>query len=136
MFIVWSYVHNSVFIISIRCNNKSLNEMGLATFIEKQMYHFLCFQYIMTCLSYPTDKYLFKVNSRNTIFMCYLWSTSTIKSLELYHALFILNFEHILFFLLLTLNLYLPAGHRMKHAKQLKCTLHNNAVSLKHVHVI
>ena len=46
-------------------------------------------------------------------------------------------FEYIqqinLIFLLLTLNMYLPLGHRIKSTKQLKCTLDSMAVSLKHV---
>ena len=41
----------------------------------------------------------------------------------------------ILFFLLLTLNMYLSVGHMRKSTKQLKCTFKNRAVSLKHVHV-
>ena len=68
-----------------------------------------------------------------------LWSTSTIKTPELCHTVFIFNFEHIqqiyLIFLLLTLNMYLSVGHRMKLPKQLKCVLNNEAVYLKHVHV-
>ena len=100
--------------ISIRCNDKSLNEIGFATFITKQIYCFLWFQNIMSCLSHPTDKYLFQVKSRNTILICWLWSKSTIKTLELCYAVFIFNFEHIqqinLNFLLLTLNMYLSVG--------------------------
>ena len=38
-----------------------------------------------------------------------------------------------LFFLFLTLNMYLSVGHGVKSTKQLKCTLNNRAVSLKHV---
>ena len=34
-----------------------------------------------------------------------------------------------------TLNMYLSVGHGIKSIKQLKCTLNNMAVSLKHVHV-
>ena len=49
-------------------------------------------------------------------------------------------FEHIqqinLIFLLLTLNMYLSVGYRIKSTKQHKCTINNRAVSLKHVHVI
>ena len=40
-----------------------------------------------------------------------------------------------LFFLLLTLNMYLSVGHVIKSTKQLKYTLNNIAVSLTHVHV-
>ena len=36
---------------------------------------------------------------------------------------------------LLTLNMYLSVGHKIKFTKQLKCTLNNRAVSLKHVHM-
>ena len=60
------------------------------------------------------------------------------KTPERCHAVFTLNFEHInqqinQFFLLLTLNMYLSVGHRIKSTKQLKCTLNNGVVSLKHV---
>ena len=51
---------------------------------------------------------------------------------------FIFKLEHThinLIFLLLTLNMYLSVGHRRKSTKQLKCTLKNRAVSLKHVPV-
>ena len=67
--------------------------IGIATFIAKKIYRFLCFQNIMTSLSHPTD--LFKVKSRNTILICGLWSKSTIKTPELCNAVFIFNFEHI-----------------------------------------
>ena len=64
-------------------------------------------------------------------------SNSTIKTSELCHAVFIFNFENIqqinLIFLLLTLNMYFPVGHKIKSTKQFKCTLNNGAVSLKHV---
>ena len=88
-------------------NGKSLNEMRL--FIKKKTYSFLCFQNIVTCLSHPTAKYLFKVKNSNTILIWWLWSKSTIKTPELFHDVFIFNFEHIqqinpIFFLLLTLN--------------------------------
>ena len=53
------------------------------------------------------------------------------KNPERCHAVCIFNFEH---FLLLTLNMYLPVWHRIKSTKQLKCTLNNMVVSLKHVH--
>ena len=50
-----------------------------------------------------------------------------------------INFERIqqinLIFSFLTLNMYLPVGHRIKLAKQFQCTLNNRAVSLKHIHV-
>ena len=50
-----------------------------------------------------------------------------------------INFERIqqinLIFSFLTLNMYLPVRHRIKLAKQFKCTLNNRAVSLKHIHV-
>ena len=64
MLLMWSQF------ISTRCNDELLNEIGLATFIMKQIYRFMCFQNIMTCLSRPTDKYLFKVKSRNIILIC------------------------------------------------------------------
>ena len=52
-------------------------------------------------------------------------STSSIKALELCHAVF--NFEHIqqnnLFLLFITLSMHLSAGLKIKSEKQLKCTL-------------
>ena len=60
------------------------------------------------------------------------------KKKERSHAAFIFKFEpmHInLFFLLLTLNMHLSVGYRIKSTKQLKCTLKNRAVSLKYVPV-
>ena len=66
-------------------------------------------------------------------------ATSTIKVPELCHAVLIFIFEHMqqinLISLLLTLNMYVSVGHRMKFAKQLKCTFSKKAVSLRHVHV-
>ena len=69
--------------------------MGL--FIKKKYLGFsvFCFQNIMTCLSYPTAKLLFKVKNKNTILICWLWSKATTKTPELCHAVFIFNFEHI-----------------------------------------
>ena len=67
-----------------------------------------------------------------------MWSKSTKKTPERCHAEFVFNFEHMqmnLIFLLLTLIMYLSVGHGIKSTKQLKCTLNNMAVSLKHVHV-
>ena len=43
----------------------------------------------------PTYKYSFKVKSRNIILIRWLWSKTTIKTPEQYHAVFIFNFEHI-----------------------------------------
>ena len=63
---------------------------------------------------------------------------STIKTKKRSFAVFVFNFEHMhinQIFLLLTLNMYLSVGHRIKSTKQLKCTLKNRAVSLKHVPV-
>ena len=63
------------------------------------------------------------------------WSKSTIKTPEPCHAVFIFNFEHIqqinLIFLLLTLNMYLSDGHRIKSTEKLKFILNNGVVSLK-----
>ena len=82
----------------------------------------------MTCLSHPTDIYLFKIKSTNTILICWVGSKSRIKTLELCHAVFIFNFEHIqqihLISLLLTLNIYLLVGHKIKSTKQLKACVH------------
>ena len=109
------------------------------TFITKQICRFLSFQNIMTYVPHPTDKCLFKVKSRNTILIYWLWSKSTIKTPERCHVVFSFNFEHIqqinLIFSLLTLNMYLLVGHSMKFTKQLNCLLSNRAVSLKQVHV-
>ena len=122
-------------IFSIWCDDKLLNERVPATFSTKQIYCFLCFQNILTCLSHPADKYLFKVKCRNTILTCWLWSKSATKTPERCHAVFIFNFEHIqqinLIFLLLTLDMYLSVGHRIKSTKKLKCTLNNRAVFFK-----
>ena len=64
-------------------------------------------------------------------------SKSATKTPEQYHAVFIFNFEHIqqinLIFLLLTLDMYLSVGHKIKFTKKRKCTLNHRAVSLKHV---
>ena len=48
----------------------------------------------MTCLSHPTNKYRFKVKSTKTILICWLWSKSTIKTKEQWHAVFIFKREH------------------------------------------
>ena len=52
-------------------------------------------------------------------------------------SVFIFNSEYIqqinLIFLLLTFKMYLPVGPKTKFTKQLKCTLNNRVVSLKHV---
>ena len=91
----------------------------------------------MTCLSHPTEKYLFNVKSRLYWYADYGPSQQK-KTKERWHAVFIFKLEHMhinLIFLLLTLNMYLSVGHRIKSTKQLKCTLKNKAVSLKHVHV-
>ena len=56
--------------ISIRCNDKSLNEIGLATFITKQIDWVLCFQNIVTCFSQPTGNHLFKVKHTHTLLAC------------------------------------------------------------------
>ena len=64
-----------------------------------------------------------------------LWSKSTIKTPEQCHAVFTFNFEHIqqinLIFLLLTLNVYLSVGHRIKSTKKLKFILNTGVVPLK-----
>ena len=61
--------------------------------------------------------YMFKVNNRNTRTRCEICSTLTIKIPERRRSrsgIFVINFEHIshlvLVYLLLTLNMYLPAG--------------------------
>ena len=64
--------------------------------------------------------YLFKVNNRNTRTRCEICSKLTIKTIERHQwrrlGAFIVNFKHIsylvLVFLLLTLNMYLPAEAR------------------------
>ena len=66
----------------------------------------------------PAGIYLLKVNIRNTRLRCEMCSKLTIKTPEQYHwrrsGVFTVNFEHIsylvLVFLLLTLNMQLPAG--------------------------
>ena len=109
-----------------------MNERGLATFSTKQIYRFLCFQNIMTWLSHPADKYLFKVKSKSTILTCWLRSKSATKTPERCHAVFIFNFEHIqqinLICLLLTLDMYFSVWCRIESTKKLKCTLNNRTV--------
>ena len=52
------------------------------------------------------------------------------------YSFFKLERMHInLIFLLLTFNMYLSVGDRKKSTIQLKCTLKNRVVSLKHVPV-
>ena len=48
----------------------------------------------MTCFSQPADKYLFKVKSRKTILICWLWSKSTTKTKEQWLEVFIFKLEH------------------------------------------
>ena len=67
---------------------------------------------------FPVGIYLLNVNNRNTRTSCEVCSKLTIKTPERHHwrhsDVFIFNFEHILHlvlvFLLLTLNMSLPAG--------------------------
>ena len=67
---------------------------------------------------FPVGIYLLNVNNRNTRTSCEICSKLTIKTPERHHwrhsDVFIVNFEHILHlvlvFLLLTLNMSLPAG--------------------------
>ena len=67
---------------------------------------------------YPAGNYIFKVNNRNTKTKCEICSKLTIKIPERRHwrrsGIFIVNFEHIsylvLVFLLLTLSRLMPAG--------------------------
>ena len=67
-----------------------------------------------------------------------MWSRSTINTPKRCHAAFTFNFEYIQqinqIFFLLTLSMYLSVRQRIKPTKQLKCTLNNGVVSLKHVH--
>ena len=134
IFIVWSFVHNSSqFGAIINCWMKEdlqlLVPNKYVAFCVSE--HWLVFHTLLTNL--------FKVQSRNTILIYWLWSKSTIKTPERCHVVFSFNFEHIqqinLIFSLLTLKMYLSVGHRIKFTKQSKCTLNNRAVSLKHVHV-
>ena len=65
---------------------------------------------------YPAGIYLLKVNNRNTRTRCEICSKLTIKTPERRRSgVFIVNFDHIshlvLVFLLLTLNMQLPAGY-------------------------
>ena len=48
-----------------------LMKWALQLLLRNKYKNFLCFLYIMTCLSHPTEKNLFKVKSRNTILICY-----------------------------------------------------------------
>ena len=64
--------------------------------------------------SNPADIYLLKVNNRNTRTRCEICSKLTTKTPDVVLIVFTVIFEHIsplvLVFLLLTLNMYLPAG--------------------------
>ena len=101
------------------------------------IYTFLCFLFLfcfVCCFSssscmllsyfmfksvYLVGIYLLKVNNRNTRVRCGICSKLIIKTPERRHwyrsGVFIVNFEHIsqlvLVFLLLTLNMQLPAGY-------------------------
>ena len=135
MFIVWSFVHN-LFQFGAMINRWM--KYALQLLLPNKNVTFCVFR-TMTCRSHPTEKCLIKVKSRNTILIYWLWSKSATKTPERYHVVFSFNFEHIQqinqIFSLLTLNMYLSVGHRIKFTKQLKGTLSNRAVSLKHVHV-
>ena len=90
----------------------------------------------MICLWHLTDNSKLKVEKRYW-YAGYCQSQQQ-KTKERWHAVFIFKLEHLyinLIFLLLTLNMHLSVGHRIKSTKQLKCTLKNRAVSLKHVPV-
>ena len=81
------YVHSMVIcsqFISIWCNDKSLNEIGLATFFTKQICRFLCFRTLWrvfhilltnTCSELKAEILywytLVKVNNKNTRMMPY-----------------------------------------------------------------
>ena len=71
-------------------------------------------KYNSVSIHHPAGIYLLKVNNRNTRTRCEICSKLTIKT-----GVFIVNFEHIshlvLVFLLLTLNMQLPAGQRNLH---------------------
>ena len=77
--------------------------------------------------SNPASIYLLKVNNRNTRTRCEICSKLTIKTPERRHwhwsRVFIFNFEHIshlvLLYLLLTLNMYLPAGNVQTNISEL-----------------
>ena len=75
----------------------------------------------------PAGIYLLKVNNRNTGTRCEICSKLTIKIPERRQwRIFVVNFEHIshldLVFLLLTLNIYLPAGNISKHSELIYTT--------------
>ena len=48
----------------------------------------------LTLKKYLSVKYFFKVKSTKTILICWLWSKSTIKTKEQWHAVFIFKREH------------------------------------------
>ena len=72
----------------------------------------------------PAGNYIFKVNNRNTTTRYEIYSKLTIKTPERQHwrgsGVFIVNFEHVshlvLVFLLLILNMQLPAWLRLQKA--------------------
>ena len=55
--------------IPIWCSDISLNEVGLATFCETNINLFMFLEQYDLPFN-PTDIYLFKVKSRNTILIC------------------------------------------------------------------
>ena len=85
------------------------------------------------CLSkaIPAGNYMFKVNSRNTRTWCEICSKLKIKipeqRLSRRYVAFIVNFEHILHlvlvYLLLTLNMKLPAGNLSHKARSLSSSI-------------
>ena len=85
----------------------------------------------MTCFSHHTNK----VKGGTTKFIYWMWSKSTMKGPERRHAVFIFNSQINIIFSLLTLNMYISVGHRIKSTKHLVCMISNKAVSLRHVHV-
>ena len=59
----------------------------------KQIYRFLCFQNIMTCLLHPIDKILVQ-GRRNTCIDVLTMVKVNNKTQERCHAVFIFSFEH------------------------------------------
>ena len=105
---------------------------GLKGIIEKCMGWFLL--YLFLRVLFFLKRYCGN-GSLNFCVKLICWVAAKHTTVMLYLFLTLNTCRWIWVFLLLTLNIYLSVGHRIKFTKQLKCTLNNMAVSLKHVHL-
>ena len=92
--------------------------------VRENAYFRIIYSVIVFKISNTADIYLLKCNYRNIRTRSKICSKLTIKIPERHHwrrsGIFIVNFEHIshlvLVFLLLSLNMYLPAGNEIKQS--------------------